>query len=276
MKKKYSIIILTCCILLIAGVGYSCSFKGNNPSTELVASLQETSLQDKEKQNSVNNKTSTQQSNENKNTDRKYNSDHDTGGSLSSARQNDKSVKSQAQEKKTWIYVHICGAVKKPGVYRAEEGTRLFTFIDMAGGFTQKADNHYVNQAQMVTDGQKIYIPTKAEVKDFVLTGDIAADDRSNQGKALNAEQGNLVEAGQGNSQSTEQGNTKKNGLVNINEASSEELMELPGIGQAKADKIIEYRKTKGGFNKIEDIMNITGIKEGLFSKISPYISVNN
>ena len=66
-----------------------------------------------------------------------------------------------------------------------------------------------------------------------------------------------------------------ENNKVNINIASKEELMTLTGIGESKANSIIEYRQKHGSFSKIEDIMNISGIKEAAFSKISDYITVN-
>ena len=67
---------------------------------------------------------------------------------------------------------------------------------------------------------------------------------------------------------------TSTQNKVNINSASKSDLITLPGIGEAKADMIIQYRNKNGSFSKIEDIMNITGIKEGLFNKISEYITV--
>lgn len=63
--------------------------------------------------------------------------------------------------------------------------------------------------------------------------------------------------------------------LVNINTAAKEELMTLPGIGESKADAIIAYRQENGGYRNIEELMQISGIKEGVYSKISEYITVN-
>ena len=68
-------------------------------------------------------------------------------------------------------------------------------------------------------------------------------------------------------------GGSGSGGLININTASREELMTLPGIGESKADAILEYRKTNGGFGTKEEIMNITGIKEGVYSKIEDKIT---
>ena len=62
---------------------------------------------------------------------------------------------------------------------------------------------------------------------------------------------------------------------MNLNTAGAAELMTLPGIGEAKAGQILSYREEKGGFSSIEEIMNITGIKEGVYSKIKDYITVN-
>lgn len=63
--------------------------------------------------------------------------------------------------------------------------------------------------------------------------------------------------------------------LVNINKAAKEELMTLPGIGESKADAIIAYRQENGDYKNIEELMQISGIKEGVYSKISEYITVN-
>ena len=144
------------------------------------------------------------------------------------------------------IYIYVCGWVKKSGVYRLPRGARACDAVEAAGGFKKKADRDYVNLAEALSDGQQIYIPSKAEVS------------VSNSGTS----------AGTG---STE-GST--GGRINLNTATREELMTLTGIGEAKADAIISYREQAGLFSRIEDIMNISGIKEGVFSKIKDDITV--
>lgn len=136
------------------------------------------------------------------------------------------------------LYVFICGQVQEPGVYALEPGSRVCDVIELAGGCLEDADICVVNQAELLTDGSKIYIPAMGEV----LT------DTMEQAES--------------------------DGLVHLNRATKEELMTLPGIGEAKADSIIEYRETQGGFSAIEELMNIPGIKEGVFRKIQDYITV--
>lgn len=143
----------------------------------------------------------------------------------------------------THIYIHICGAVKKPGVYTFDKEPRVIEVVEKAGGFTGKADQTSINLAEIVSDGTKLEIVTK--------------------GKKEN--QSNLKKAASGSS----------DGKVNINTAAKEELMTINGIGESKASQIISYRETNGGFQKIEDIMNISGIKEGIFSKIKDMITVS-
>jgi competence protein ComEA len=139
-------------------------------------------------------------------------------------------------------YVFVCGAVKTPGVYEFEEDTRVFQVLELAGGFSEDAHEHSVNLAGRVLDGQMIYIPTLKEV-----------------------EEGYTLE------QMNQQAN---NQLVNLNTASLNQLLTLPGIGEAKANNIIKYRNEKGGFQSIEDIMNVEGIKDGVFNKIKNFITV--
>ncbi len=140
--------------------------------------------------------------------------------------------------------VHICGAVVNPGVYTLEEGSRIYQAVEKAGGFREDAREDYLNQADLIVDGMKVYVPTCEETKG-ALWEDISES------------------AGAG-----------QEGLVNINTADEERLCTLPGVGSAKAKSIIAYREKNGSYQKIEDIMNVEGIKEGLFQKIKDSITV--
>lgn len=157
------------------------------------------------------------------------------------------------------LYVYICGAVVKPDVYIVDEGTRLIEAVKLAGGLKKDAAGDYVNLAAPVQDGQRVYIPTKEEVKDIKLE-ELADSTFVNHEDFLHS----LAKKDQGN-------NDFK---VNINTASEEELMTLPGIGKAKAASIIAYREEHGGFKSIEEIMNISGIKNSVFNQISDKITV--
>lgn len=139
------------------------------------------------------------------------------------------------------VYVHICGEVKKPGVYTFEKEPRVVDVIEKAGGFTKKAKQDCVNMAEVVQDGTQLVI---------------AAKEKRSQQKEQEAK---------------EKADSDK---ININTASKEELMTLSGIGESKAAQILTYRESVGRFTKIEDIKNISGIKDGVFSKIKDYITV--
>ncbi len=148
-------------------------------------------------------------------------------------------------------YVHICGAVKKPGVYEVSPGARIFEVVEMAGGFTKEAAEDYVNQAASIEDGQQVYIPAEDEV--------------------LNGEFGDKETlAGSGQAQT----GTDNNGKININTATKDELCTLPGIGDAKADSIINYRTDHGKFQSIEELKEINGIKDAVYNKIKDRIVI--
>ena len=144
------------------------------------------------------------------------------------------------------IFVEVCGMVRNPGVYQLEMGARIFQAIEAAGGYLEGAAVGYVNQAAEVEDGQQVRVPAKDEVEVWNL-------------------QANLV------SSAIEE---EKEQLININTADESQLMTLPGIGQAKAKSIIEYRNTNGKFNSIEELKNIEGIKDGVYNKLKDKISV--
>lgn len=151
------------------------------------------------------------------------------------------------------IFVHICGEVNEPGVYELKEDARVIDAIEAAKGLTKAASQQSVNQAKKLEDSEQIYIPSVKEV---------AKDIKKSVNSSSN------------NSCINNEGIIEKSNKININTASQEELTTLPGIGVAKAQKIIAYRQQNGSFSKIEDIMKISGIKEGLFNKISENITV--
>lgn len=152
-----------------------------------------------------------------------------------------------------FIYVHICGGVSRPGVYRMEAGSRIFQAVEAAGGFAAGANEGYVNQSRELEDGMKIWIPSVSEMPD--TQANMSGDD--NAGIEL-----------------TGRTSGREDGLVNLNTASLEELCTLPGIGASRAQLIVDYREQSGGFTKIEDIMRVEGIKEGSFAKLKDRISV--
>ena len=159
------------------------------------------------------------------------------------------------------IFVHVCGAVRKEGVYELSPDARVVDAIRAAGGCTKKAASFGINQAEALKDGVQVYVPTKAELK-----------------KGTNGV-GSLASFGTGGVRTglSSQGMNPGGGgdaLININLATKEELMKLNGVGEAKAELIINYRQAKGGFKDIKDIMKIKGIKQKFFDKIKDKICI--
>lgn len=160
------------------------------------------------------------------------------------------SLENEQQEE---IFVDVCGAVAKPGVYGMPPESRVFQAIEMAGGFLPDAAGSYINQAQPLSDGQQIYVPTKEEAqeKELPAPGTEAPD----------------------TAKELEEGRSEQ-GKVNLNTADSAALQTLNGIGEAKAEAILAYREEHGAFSSIEEIMNVPGIKESTFSNIKDKIAV--
>lgn len=177
----------------------------------------------------------------------------------------------------TVIWVHVCGAVRKAGVYELPAGSRVFEAVQEAGGFAADADESYVNQAQRLSDGAKLVIPTVEQVEEA------AGDSRTEAGRIGIVEQAGVQEAGYGVSAAgtgdsdgrTDPVSAAADGRININTAPEAQLCEIPGIGATRAAAIAAYRQEHGGFSSIEEIMNVSGIKEGTYAKIKDRITVN-
>ena len=145
------------------------------------------------------------------------------------------------------IYVHIEGCVHSPGIKEITYGTRLYELIEIAGGETIDADLSKVNLASILSDEQKVYIPEKVVFAE--------------------------IETNKSSSNVSSVGYNSKSMLVNINVATIDELKTLPGVGDAMAKKILDFRENEGYFNSIEDIMNVEGIGEAKFNKIKDNIT---
>lgn len=147
-----------------------------------------------------------------------------------------------ATPNKNKLLVEIKGEVKKPDVYEVDEGSIIRDLINIAGGLTEKANINKINRAEKLKDNQLIVIPDNESVDSSAIT---------NSGN-----------------------NDSEDGIININSASLSDLQKINGIGEVKAQSIIDYREKSGGFKSIEDIKNVEGIGDKTFEKIKDKISI--
>ena len=141
----------------------------------------------------------------------------------------------------TVIFVDIKGAVKNPGVYQMKVGDRVKDALDAAGGLTAEADSQKVNLAKRLEDQMVIVVPKVGEEAEEISAG-VTSKEEAKEGK------------------------------VNINTATVEELKTLKGVGDKKAEAIIEYRKKNGSFKTKEDLMKVRGIGKKLFESFEERI----
>jgi len=155
------------------------------------------------------------------------------------------------------FYVDVKGAVKKPGVYLFQDGERVIDAIEAAGGLTKNGNTRNINLSQKLTSEMVVYVFTTNQIK--------------SGSKAINCSticNTNVIDI------NNCYGNDNTSGKVNINTDGVERLITLPGIGEARAKTIIEYRNEHGPFERIEDIMKVSGIGEASFAKIKDFITV--
>ena len=141
----------------------------------------------------------------------------------------------------TVIFVDVKGAVKNPGVYQMKVGDRVKDALEAAGGLTAEADSQKVNLAKRLEDQMVIVVPKVGEEAEEIPAGETRNE-------------------------------ATKEGKVNINTATVEELKTLKGVGEKKAEAIIEYRKKNGSFQTKEDLMKVRGIGKKLFESFQERI----
>jgi len=169
------------------------------------------------------------------------------------------------KEETTEILVDIKGQINSPGVYKMNNQERVNDVIKKAGGLTNYADTSMINLSQKVKDEMVIIIYSKKEVIEMNKKEPCICPKNND---ACIDEKNKIEDI------SKDKENKKTNNKISINNATKEELMTLDGIGEAKAESILEYRKEKGSFEKVEDIQNVSGIGEALYEKIKNKIII--
>lgn len=151
------------------------------------------------------------------------------------------------------IVVHVIGEIKKPGVIKLKEGSRIIDAINKCGGQTEDADLSKINLAYVLDDGSQVYIPrVKEDIQNTTIMKTEAGD---------NVIVNNVTQT-----------DDKKDPKVNLNTATLEKLMTLPGVGESTAQKIIEYRNKNKKFKNIDELKNVSGIGEAKFNALKEYI----
>jgi competence protein ComEA len=142
----------------------------------------------------------------------------------------------------TRIYVHILGAVVRPGLYLLADGDRAVDAVGAAGGFTATADQSGLNLARRLVDGEQISVPNIGDAP---------------------------VAAAPGSGPSASAG-----GKVNLNTADETALETLPRVGPAMAKRIIDWRTKNGRFTAVEDLMSVTGVGEKTFDALKDLVTL--
>jgi len=185
--------------------------------------------------------------------------------------------------------VDVKGEVKKPGVYEVSSLMNVSDVISMAGGLTKKATTSTINLSKQLHDQMVIIVPNKDEIKESVVTPtancNLKEKVSSNDQNAVSNIKNDVLITQEDLNNGADLSDTSNdktvgddlitssNTLISINNASLSELMNIPGIGESKAKKIIEYRENNC-FNTIEDIKNVSGIGDSVFEKIKNYITI--
>jgi len=164
-----------------------------------------------------------------------------------------------SESKSNDLFVHVAGAVEKPGVYQLPAGSRLIDAVNKAVP-NSEADLNSLKLAAQVTDGQTIYVPVKAPAAQPEVASSSGASGAART----------VVTPSPGVVANHQQGS----GKININTADVTQLDTLPGIGEAYAQRIIQYREINGPFQSIEDIKQVSGIGEKKFEQLKDLITV--
>lgn len=177
-------------------------------------------------------------------------------------------LSTEEQEKKKEIMVDVKGYVNSPGIYKLSEDNRIIDAITIAGGITKEGDTSVLNLSKKLKDEMVIIVYSYDQVANFkqIKEDELVVQTFCKEG-INEVENDACIEESE-----KEEANTSEK--ISINQATKEELMTLEGVGEAKAQSIIAYREENGPFEKLEDLLNVSGIGENLFATIKENITL--
>lgn len=190
---------------------------------------------------------------------------------------------SEVEKKSKKIFVDVKGNIKNEGVYEIDENSIINDVIKLAGGFTKNAYTKNINLSKKVSNEMVIYIYSKSEYKKMTTKNDEIVQNECtsidyNIDNCINEGTSIITTGPEENKTNNITENNKseetENKLININTATIEQLITLSGIGESKAQAIIDYRNTNGNFKTIEEIKNVSGIGDAAYEKIKNNITV--
>ena len=180
------------------------------------------------------------------------------------------------KEKLSEFYVEIKGAVNSPGVFKVTSDNIINDAINMAGGLKNNAYTKNINLSKNVSKEMVVYVYTNYEYSLLNTKEETYECNCPKQDISACTDKGaSIITSDENKPEELPNSNSEvENSKVNINNATKEMLTSLSGIGDAKAQKIIDYRNENGLFKSIEDIKNVTGISEKLFEQIKEFITI--
>lgn len=179
--------------------------------------------------------------------------------------------KDEEEEEEVYYQVDIKGEVINPGIYTVKEGSRVIDVIRLAGDLTEVADTSVLNLSKKVKDEMVIIVYSYDEVVNFTAT----KEKEEIEQEACLSQNGIQNDACiKDSTDDTSSSSVVISGKVSLNTATLDELMTLPGIGEAKAQAIIEYREEVGAFQNIEELKEVSGIGDAIFDQIKENITI--
>ena len=179
--------------------------------------------------------------------------------------------KDEEEEEEVYYQVDIKGEVINPGIYTVKEGSRVIDVIRLAGDLTEVADTSVLNLSKKVKDEMVIIVYSYDEVENFTATKEKEGIEQ----EACLSQNGIQNDACiKDSTDDTSSSSVVISGKLSLNTATLDELMTLPGIGESKAQAIIEYREEVGAFQNIEELKEVSGIGDAIFDQIKENITI--
>lgn len=171
------------------------------------------------------------------------------------------------------LSIDIKGAVKNPGIYELKDGSVVKDAIDVSGGLLESANTEHINLSKKIVDEMVIIIYTNEEIQEMT-EGSTSIKVVDKECICPKIENNACIDNNNKYANISSEINQSTSNKISLNNASKEELMTLNGIGESKANAIIEYRNNNGLFKQIEDITNVKGIGNSVYEKIKDRLTL--